>query len=104
MKSWALGLLLAGLSVLTAWGVWHDQTLLLQVYVVVACGIYGLAAYLENVPHAGWYATASMFVAGAAMGALAYHGEAALLFVLIWLAVMIWIEITVRHWLSDLFG
>jgi hypothetical protein len=95
MKSWALGLLLAGLSVLTAWGVWH---------VVVACGIYGLAAYLENVPHAGWYATASMFVAGAAMGALAYHGEAALLFVLIWLAVMIWIEITVRHWLSDLFG
>lgn len=104
MKQWTLGIAVAGLAAATFWGVWHAQTLLLQVCVVIACGIYMCAGYLDRLPRAGGYAAASMFVAGAALGALAYHGEAALLYALMWLAAMIWIEVKVRHWLGDLLG
>lgn len=101
MKQWLLGLLLASLAGLVGWGVWFGQTLLLQVYVIAATGIYGLAGYLDDLPYAGGYAAASMVVVGACMGALAYHGEVGLLFAIMWLAVMIFIEVGIRHWLSD---
>jgi hypothetical protein len=50
------------------------------------------------------YRTVAMFIAGAAMGALAYHGEAALLFAVIWIAVLIWVEHKLRSWLGEMIG
>jgi len=104
MRQWAIGLVLVGLAALVGLGVWYDQTLLLQVYVLAATGVYGLAGYLDDLPRAGWYATAAMFIAGAAMGALAYHGDVRLLFAVMWLTLIIWIETKIRHWLSDVIG
>ena len=103
-RQWALGCSLAVLAGLVGWGVWHGRTLLLQACVIAATGIYGLAGYLDDFHGAGWYAAASMFVAGGCMGALAYHGEVGLLLAIGWLAMMIWIEVGIRHWLSDVLG
>ena len=103
-RQWALGCSLAVVAGLVGWGVWHGQTLLLQVCVIAATGIYGLAGYLDDFYGAGWHAAASMLVAGACMGALAYHGEVGLLLAIGWLALVIWIEVGIRHWLSDVLG
>jgi hypothetical protein len=43
-----------------------------------------------------------MFVAGAAVGALAMHGTVALLYALLWLALIAWIEHQMRSWLGEL--
>ena len=102
MKQWVLGLLLAMLVGLVGWGAWHGQTLLLQVYVIAATGIYGLARYLDDLPYAEWYAAASMFVAGGCIGTLAYYGEVGLLFAILWLAMVTWIEVKIGQALLGL--
>jgi hypothetical protein len=93
---------IAILAVLAGWGAWHGHTLLLQGLVIAAGGVYVGLKRVPKLPHNGAYRGAAMFVAGAAVGALAMHGTVALLYALLWLALIAWIEHQMRSWLGEL--
>lgn len=97
----ALGTGIAVLAVLAGWGAWHGHTVLLQGLVVAAGAVYVGLGRVPELAHNGAYRGAALFVAGAAIGALAFHGTVALLYALLWLVLIAWIEHQMRSWLGE---
>ena len=102
MLQLVFGIGIAILAVLVGWGTWHEHTLLLQGLVIAAGGVYVGLKHVPKLPHNGAYRGSAMFVAGAAVGALAFYGTVALLYALLWLALIAWVEHQMRSWLGEL--
>jgi hypothetical protein len=108
-----LGTLLAALGAAVGWGVWEAQTTALQILVIGCVATYGAAGWVASreegplrgaLPNSEAYRTTAMFIAGAGTGALAYHGEIALLYAAIWAGALIWVEHKLRSRFGELIG
>jgi hypothetical protein len=107
------GTLLAALGFVAGWGVWEAQTTALQGLVIGCIAMYVAAGWVASreedplqgaLPNGGVYRTLAMFIAGAGMGALAYHGEVALLYAAIWASALVWVEHKLRSRFGELIG
>jgi hypothetical protein len=105
--------LLAAIGAAVVWGVWEARTTALQILVIASVAIYvaaGWAASREEgflqdaLPHGGTYRAVAMFIAGAGMGALAYHGKIALLYAAMWAGVLLWVEHKLRSRFGEMIG
>jgi hypothetical protein len=108
------GGLLAVLGAAVGWGVWEGRTTVLQVLVLACVATYGAVGWVASrdkpplegmlLSYGGAYRAVAMFIAGAAIGALAYHGEIALLYAALWAGMLIWVERMLRSRLGDAIG
>jgi hypothetical protein len=105
--------LLAALGAAVVWGVWEARTTALQILVIGCVATYGAAGWVASreegflqgaLPQGGTYRTVAMFIAGAGMGALAYHGTIALLYAAMWAGVLIWVEHKLRSRFGEMIG
>ncbi|MCS3651942.1 hypothetical protein GGQ08_003160 [Salinibacter ruber] len=92
--------LLAALGAAVVWGAWEARTTALQVLVIGCVATYvaaGWAASREEgvlqgaLPHGETYRTVAMFIAGAGIGALAYHGTVDLLLAAMLAGIVLWV-------------
>lgn len=105
--------LLAALGAAVGWGVWEARTTALQILVIGCVATYGAAGWAASreegvlqgaLPHGGTYRSVAMFIAGAGMGALAYHGTIALLYAAMWAGVLLWVEHKLRSRFGEMIG
>ena len=105
--------LLAALGAAVVWGAWEARTTALQVLVIGCVATYGAAGWAASreegvlqdaLPDGGTYRTVAMFIAGAGMGALAYHGTIALLLAAMWAGVLLWVEHKLRSRFGEMIG
>ena len=105
--------LLAALGAAVVWGVWEARTTALQILVIGCVATYGAAGWAASreegvlqdaLPDGGTYRTVALFIAGAGMGALAYHGTIALLLAAMWAGVLLGVEHRLRSRFGEMIG
>jgi len=100
MTSIVFQTVLALLAGITGWCAWHGHTTALQLLVLAAGAAYAGAGQLRGLTRPEWARAAAIFVAGAAVGALAYFGEISLLFWILAAGLFLWIEMQLRRWVA----
>ena len=90
-------------AVLIGWNVAVADTTMIQIGALVTTFLGWGAHEVDGLPRGGTLGTLAFFLAGAAMGACAYHGDVSILIAILWVGLFFWIKRTIRQEVADAF-